>query len=333
MRYSSICERRLAIAGPQRGDPAAHLALLSQFRAQGSTLPEAEALSRLLARDPAFLAVRGQVLDGRRSSVLPFRIDGRNYLGMISPLHGVNALDLEMADALMMPVDPLLAPFRNLQRAILAVGAAGLVVALALSLRSARKVTAPLKTLAAAAQSLAEGDPPESLGLEPTADEVGVLTRTFEEGPKVYLAVTLPIVMPEARLSDEVPAVPDSLVAPVMFAAKVVLSLRVTEPVTLLLVGAPGRSRPKPSVQRCASNSRASALAPSCADSADTPNTNRLSMPAARVAADTGRRSAMPAASASPKSTIQRMPGSTATASPRASGESGAGSVAAGFFQ
>lgn len=172
--------RRLAIAGPLRGDPTAHLVLLSQFRAQGSTLSEAEAVNRLLAREPAFLAIRGQVLDGQRSTVLPFRVEGRNYLGMISPLHGVNALDLEMADVLMMPVDPLLAPFRNLQRAILAVGVAGLVVALALSLRSARKVTAPLKALASAAQALAEGDPPESLGIDPTPDEVGVLTRTFK---------------------------------------------------------------------------------------------------------------------------------------------------------
>ncbi len=172
--------RRLAIAGPQRGDPTAHLALLSQFRAQGSTLPEAEAIDRLLSRDPAFLATRAQVLDGQRSSVLSFSVDGRNYLGMISPLHGVNALDLEMADVLMMPVAPLLAPFRNLQKAILAVGVVGLFVALGLSLRSARKVTAPLKALASAAQALAEGDPPESLGIDPTPDEVGVLTRTFK---------------------------------------------------------------------------------------------------------------------------------------------------------
>jgi len=172
--------RRIAIAGPQRGDPSAHLALLSQFRTLGSTLPEAAALDRPLAREPAFLAVRAQVLDGQRSAVLPFRVDGRNYLGMISPLRGVNALDLEMADVLLMPVDPLLAPFRNLQRAILAVGVVGLFIALGLSLRSARKVTAPLKALAAAAQALAEGEPPEALAIQPTQDEVGVLTRTFK---------------------------------------------------------------------------------------------------------------------------------------------------------
>ncbi|WP_285574726.1 serine/threonine-protein kinase [Geothrix limicola] len=172
--------RRLAIAGPQKGDPSAHLALLSQFKTLGATFPGAEGLDRLLARDPACLAVRSQVLDGQRSSVLPFRVDGRNYLGMISPLRGVNALDLEMAEVLLMPVDPLLAPFRNLQRAILVVGALGLLGALGLSLRSARKVTAPLKALAEAAGTLAQGEHPDTLALVPTENEVGVLTRTFK---------------------------------------------------------------------------------------------------------------------------------------------------------
>jgi serine/threonine-protein kinase len=172
--------RRLAIAGPQRGDPSPHLALLSQFQTLGATLPEVEALNRLLARETSFLAVRAQVLDGQQSSVLPFRVGGRNYLGMISPLRGVNALDLEMADVLLMPVDPLLAPFRNLQKAILVVGVVGLFAALGLSLRSARKVTAPLKALAAAAEALAGGETPEALTIAPTQDEVGVLTRTFK---------------------------------------------------------------------------------------------------------------------------------------------------------
>ncbi|WP_243302588.1 serine/threonine-protein kinase [Geothrix oryzisoli] len=172
--------RRLAVAGPQRDDPSPHLALLSQFQTLGATLPEADALDRLLARDPALLAVRYRVLDGQRSPVVPFRVGGLTYLGMISPLRGVNALDLQMADVLLMPVDPLLAPFRNLQRAILAVGAAGLLAALALSLRSARKVTAPLKTLADAAEALAGGDRPETLALVPSQDEVGVLARIFK---------------------------------------------------------------------------------------------------------------------------------------------------------
>jgi serine/threonine-protein kinase len=172
--------RRLAIAGPQRGDPSAQLALLSQFRTQGTTFPEPEELNRMLARDPAVLAVRAQVLDGLRSSVLPLQINKKKYLGMISPLRGVNALDLEMADVLLMPKDPLLAPFLNLQKAILAAGVAGLFVALGLSLRSARKVTAPLKALAAASEALAKGEEPAALDIQPTPDEVGILTRTFK---------------------------------------------------------------------------------------------------------------------------------------------------------
>ena len=171
--------RRTAIAGPQRGDPAAHLALLSHFKTLGSTLPNAEFLDRLLGRDPAFLAVRGQVLDNQRSTVLPFKVEGRNYLGMLSPLRGVNALDLEMADFLLMPMDPLLAPFRTLQRAILAVGVAGILLALGLGLHSARSVTAPLKALAAAAKALAAGEAPEFPPVPATQDEVGVLTQTF----------------------------------------------------------------------------------------------------------------------------------------------------------
>lgn len=172
--------QRLAIGGPQRGDSSAHLVLLSRFQTLGGTLANGKALDRPLSREPTFLAVRAQVLDGQRSSVLAFQVDGQNFLGMISPLRGVNALDLEMATVLLMPMEPLLAPFRNLQKAILAVGVVGLFVALALSLHSARKVTAPLKALAGAAQALAEGELPESLAIVPTQDEVGVLTRTFK---------------------------------------------------------------------------------------------------------------------------------------------------------
>ena len=171
--------RRLAIAGPQRGDPSAQLVLLSQFQTLGTTLPEVAAMNRLLARETTFLAVRSQVLDGQPSGVLPFKVEGRTYLGVIAPLRGVNALDLEMAYALLMPVEPLLAPFRNLQRAIFAAGAAGILIALGLSLRSARSVTAPLNALVTAAKALADGEAPESLDLVATQDEVGVLTRTF----------------------------------------------------------------------------------------------------------------------------------------------------------
>ena len=172
--------RRLAIAGPQKGDPSPHLAILSQFKTLGTTFPEAESMDRLLSRDPAVLAVRAQVLDGQRSPVLPIRVNGVACLGMISPLRGVNALDLEMAEVLLMPMEPLLAPFRNLQKGILIVGIAGLVAALGLSLHSARKVTAPLKALAEASEDLARGEQPPTLDIATTPDEVGILTRNFK---------------------------------------------------------------------------------------------------------------------------------------------------------
>ena len=190
--------RRVAVAGPERGDPSAHLALLSRFQTLGATLPGPAELDRLLARDPALLAARGPVLDGQGSGILAFSVDGRRYLGLLSPIRGVNALDLEMADVLLMPVEPLMAPFRNLQRAILVAGAAGLLGALGLSLRSARKVTAPLKALATATEALAAGEHPEPLALVPTQDEVGVLTRTFRT------------LVAELRAKDELLALLDS---------------------------------------------------------------------------------------------------------------------------
>jgi serine/threonine-protein kinase len=171
--------RRLAIAGPRRGEPAAHLVLLSHFQTLGATIAQAGELDRLLARDPAFLAERARALDNQNASLLPLTIDGRPYLGMLSPLRGVNSLDLEMADFLMMPMEPLLLPFRTLQRAILGAGVAGIFIALGLGLRSARKVTAPLQALVSATEALAEGHAPAALPLVSGADEVGVLTRAF----------------------------------------------------------------------------------------------------------------------------------------------------------
>lgn len=171
--------RRLAIAGPQRGEPSAHLALLSHFQTQGSTLDDTGPLDRLLARDPRFLAERARILDNRPPSVLPLIVEGEPYLGMMTALRGVNALDLEMAEFLMMPVEPLLAPFRTLQRAILAAGLAGLIVALVLGLRSAHRVTAPLQALVTATEALAQGESPEALAVISGGDEVGMLTRAF----------------------------------------------------------------------------------------------------------------------------------------------------------
>jgi serine/threonine-protein kinase len=194
--------RRLAVAAPVRGEPPPHLALLSHFRTLGTTLDRPGPLDQLLARDPAFLAERARILEARRPGVLALDLDGRPYLGMLTALRGVNALDLEMAGILLMPVDPLLAPFRTVQRAILGAGLAGLALALALSLRSARRVTAPLQVLVGATEALAQGRAPGTLPVLPGGDEVGRLTRAFRS------------MQAELRAKDELLALLDPVRAP-----------------------------------------------------------------------------------------------------------------------
>lgn len=169
---------RLAIPR-RRSDPPSHLAFLGHFKVLGATTTEQKLLDQLLARDPGFIASRAQVLDGQRSRALRLTLEGRNYFAVISPMKGVNALDLEMASLLLLPRDPLLAPFRTLQRAILGAGLAGILVALLVALRSANSVTAPLKRLTIAVAALTEGQRPEELPPIRTQDEVGALTTAF----------------------------------------------------------------------------------------------------------------------------------------------------------
>jgi serine/threonine-protein kinase len=213
--------RRLAIAGPARAEPEAHLALLSQFRTLGATIPASAGLDALLGRDPGFLAERARLLENRAPGVLALELDGQRYLGMLSPLRGVNALDLEMAELLMLPVEPLLAPFRTLQRAILAAGLGGLLLALWIGLRSARGVTAPLQLLVAATEALAQGRAPVRLPPEPGPDEVGMLTRAFRsmqrelQAKDALLAILAPhIAQPSPAGAQALPKPPGAQAPP-----------------------------------------------------------------------------------------------------------------------
>lgn len=177
---SPAAEDLLRLAIPRRkGDPSPHLALLSHFQVLGATTSEADLLDHLLARDPGFILSRSQVLDGQRSPALHLDLEGRHYFGVIAPLKGVNALDLEMASLLLLPTDPLLAPFHALQRATLGAGLTAILLALLFALRSARSVTAPLNALTGAVAALAEGKRPDALPLVRTQDEVGALSRAF----------------------------------------------------------------------------------------------------------------------------------------------------------
>lgn len=165
------------VALPAQPDHPSHLAFLSRSELLGSTSGDAD-LPRILAASPGFAAAKARVLKGERSEALPLVLGQRPHLAMLSPLRGADALDMEMAHLLLVPLDPLMAPFRAMQKAVLAAGAVGLALALLLALTSARGVTSPLARLTSATAALADGERPEIPQLD-TQDEVGHLTRAF----------------------------------------------------------------------------------------------------------------------------------------------------------
>ncbi|MBI4913780.1 MAG: serine/threonine protein kinase [Acidobacteria bacterium] len=166
------------LALPSARATPSHLAFLSHFQVLGASGGEG-GLDRLLSEAPDFPLAKERVLKGTPSEAIPLALGGRPHLAMLSPLRGANALDLEMAHLLLLPLDPLLEPFRAVQRAVLLAGAGGLLLALLLALQSARRVTAPLGRLAAATAALAEGERPE-LPPADSRDEVGQLTQGFQ---------------------------------------------------------------------------------------------------------------------------------------------------------
>ena len=173
--------RKVSLAPPRTGDPLSHFGLLSMFHVQGDTLGEPSQraiLEQAINTGPNFEKVKAKVLDGQRTEPLPLTLQGHRYLAVIAPLKGVNALDLEVADVVMMPLDPFLAPFVTIRKGIILAGAAGLLIAIILSLTSSRAVTSPLAALTKATAQLAEGERPE-IPATKSQDEVGQLTQAF----------------------------------------------------------------------------------------------------------------------------------------------------------
>ncbi len=166
-----------------RAEPPSQVALLSRGRIVGSTLePAAQAGLAAALEGARYEPIRAALLQGQPSGLLAFRIHGADYLGRVTPLRGTDGLKHELATALLLPLDPFMAPFRRLQWIILGTGFGGLLVALALALHAARSVTAPLARLTEATAELALGGrpglPPSPTGGE-VGDEVGALTSAF----------------------------------------------------------------------------------------------------------------------------------------------------------
>jgi serine/threonine-protein kinase len=172
--------RKISLPPNRKGEAQPHFGLLSHFEILGDTTGASERpkLAAALKANPGFPAAKAAVLAGNRSEPLTLGIGGHPYLAVLAPLKAANALDLEVADLVLMPLDPFLAPFNAIRNAILLAGAVGLVLSMLFSLASAKRVTAPLASLTHAAVALSEGERPEIPALK-GEDEVGYLTLAF----------------------------------------------------------------------------------------------------------------------------------------------------------
>lgn len=104
-------------------------------------------------------------------------IDGTRYLGQYELLRSASGTPLG-GFVTLKSEDAALARFARLQLLLFGTGAAGLVVAFALSLLSARTISKPVQALAAAATRAAEGD--YAAELPPAGrDEIGSLNTAF----------------------------------------------------------------------------------------------------------------------------------------------------------
>ncbi|HJW74015.1 MAG TPA: protein kinase [Geothrix sp.] len=160
--------------------PAPQLALLSMGNIVASTLDPAlrTTLGEIFSARERYAGIQATLKEGQPSAFLPLRLGHTDYLACVNPLRGVDGPRFELATALLLPLDPYLAPFRKLQWTILATGALGLLAALAVALQSARGVTAPLARLLEATAELTEGGRPD-LAPSTQKDEVGALTMAF----------------------------------------------------------------------------------------------------------------------------------------------------------
>lgn len=177
---AAVLLRRQSMIRLKPTDPAAHVTLVAGDQILGSTVAEAPERTQLASwlKGAEAEAARGSLLSQPRSQPIRLKVEGQDQLAILARMSGINARDFQTAELITMPLEPFVRPFQVIQRAILAVGLGGVLVAVFLALRTARKVTAPLAALTKATAALAEGDRPEIPHLE-TQDEVGYLTQAF----------------------------------------------------------------------------------------------------------------------------------------------------------
>jgi diguanylate cyclase (GGDEF)-like protein len=115
-------------------------------------------------------------LDG----VMTLRLPGGEYNARAVTLTEPGAAGPGVAALLMLSVDEAVAPYRQLQLGLAALTLLGVVVFAIGSVLTARRVTTPLRRLAAAAERLGAGDYVTPLGGGKRSDEIGDLAHAFE---------------------------------------------------------------------------------------------------------------------------------------------------------
>ena len=137
-------------------------------------LPPADVLAGLLA-DPAALDSLFQ--GGRQPRPIEFAADGDSYIATAVPIRSGGG---EVIAALLVArsKEAEMAPFREIRRSLLAVGAVALLLSVPLSFALAQGLAGPIRKLAEGARQIARGDLDVSLPAV-GGGEVGALARAF----------------------------------------------------------------------------------------------------------------------------------------------------------
>lgn len=158
----------VAVLAEEEGRPAVAAGTLGSDRAR-QLAAAVEERTGLLER----VAGRGETVGD-----LELALGGEPWLAQLVPLADADGEPVAAA-VVLVSLDRELAPFRAIQRALLAAGLAAMLLAFALSYGFGRRVLAPIRRLAAAASAAREGDYDQTI---PTGrgDEVGALARSFD---------------------------------------------------------------------------------------------------------------------------------------------------------
>jgi eukaryotic-like serine/threonine-protein kinase len=140
-----------------------------------ASVPRGAALDQVLARIDR--AAMDSVGEATRSSVHA-EWQGSRMVGMNQTLANRGSSSALGGYLVLRSLDAELAPFRQLQRTLLIVGGVGLLLALLVSFAVAHRITRPVRALARAANSVAEGDYNTAIPAT-SRDEIGELAASF----------------------------------------------------------------------------------------------------------------------------------------------------------